>query len=164
MREGDAPPPAIRSNETFEAFIAGDGRRLRRALVAHYGTDIGPDVAADALAWAWEHWVEVEVMANPAGYLYRVAQSRARRHWRWRRRVVLPPEEGPDGHGPEPGLARALASLPDAQRVAVLLVHAHGHSYEEAAALLDIPVSTIRNHVHRGMAKLRKSLGVADAR
>jgi hypothetical protein len=44
---------------TFDAFMVGDGARLRRVLIAHFGIETGPDVAADAFAWAWEHWDEV---------------------------------------------------------------------------------------------------------
>ena len=46
--------------------------------------------------------------------------------------------------------------------MAVLLVHAHGHTYEEAAAVLGVPVTTVRNHLHRGLARLRATLGVTD--
>jgi DNA-directed RNA polymerase specialized sigma24 family protein len=68
-------------------------------------------------------------------------------------------EESGDGMPePNPGLQVALAQLTHDQRVAVLLVHAHGYSYAEATALLEISVSTLRNHVHRGMNRLRKTL------
>lgn len=76
----------------FDAFAAGDGERLRRVLVARYGVEIGNDVCADALAYAWEHWERVGPMDNPVGYLYRVAQSASRRHRRWRQRPQLPIE------------------------------------------------------------------------
>ena len=33
---------------------------------------------AEALAWAWENWERVQGLTNPAGYLYRVAQSKSR--------------------------------------------------------------------------------------
>lgn len=158
----DPPSETTGAAEAYERFVGVEGLRLRRALVAHYGTEVGPEVTADALAWGWEHWTELEAMANPVGYLFRVGQSNARRHWRWRRRVCLPAEHAGERPQPEPALPAALAALPDAHRVAVLLVHGHGHSYEEAAALLDVPVSTLRNHLHRGMARLRDLLGVDD--
>jgi RNA polymerase sigma factor (sigma-70 family) len=60
---------------------------------------------------------------------------------------------------PEPGLHQALATLSPAQRVAVLLVHGLGWSYAEAADAMNIPVTTIRNHLHRGLKRLRRSLG-----
>jgi DNA-directed RNA polymerase specialized sigma24 family protein len=102
-------------------------------------------------------------MANPDGYLYRVGQSSVRRQHRWRRRVMLPaipPARLPDV---EPGLPAAIAKLSPQQRLAVLLVHAHGWTHEEAATALEIDVSTLRNHLRRGLLKLRTTLGVDDA-
>ena len=54
----------------FDEFAAEAAPRLRRALVAAYGLDIGVDAAADAMAWAYAHRDEVSVMENPAGYLW----------------------------------------------------------------------------------------------
>jgi RNA polymerase sigma-70 factor (ECF subfamily) len=143
----------------FEAFVAVDGERLRRVVAAHFGVEVGGEVSADALAWAWEHWEQVRAMANPVGYLYRVAQSSARRHRRWRRPVGLLPQPHDELAGVEPGLDVALAQLPRAQRVAVLLVHGLGWSYQETADAMGVPVSSVRNYVHRGLGGLRKTLG-----
>ena len=72
---------------------------------------------------------------------------------------MLPVEESTEfNHEPEPGLHDALQCLTDDQRVAVLLVHAHGYSYAEAAGILEIPVTTLRNNIHRGMNRLRRQL------
>lgn len=144
---------------SYEAFLSSDGARLRRLLVAHYGTDVGTEVNSDMLLWAWEHWDELASVTNRLSFLYRVAQSNTRRYWRWRRRPSFPPEASTTKPDPEPGLPAALARLPEAHRVAVLLVHAHGWSYGEVAEAVGAPVSTVRNHVHRGMLKLRLILG-----
>jgi hypothetical protein len=40
----------------FERFAAETGPRLRTALTAAYGPDVGADAAAEALAYGWEHW------------------------------------------------------------------------------------------------------------
>jgi RNA polymerase sigma-70 factor (ECF subfamily) len=145
--------------ESFEAFVESVSPRLSRAFVARYGVELGAEAFADALGWAWEHRDELASMENATGYLYRVGQTSVRTNLRRRRRAVLPVEESVHAM-PEasPGLHVALAYLTDDQRAAVVLVHAHGYSYAEAAALLDISVSTLRNHVHRGMNRLRKRL------
>ena len=99
-------------------------------------------------------------MANPVGYLYRVGQSSARRHRRWARRVVMPPEPQTEALSlMEPGLDAALVRLSAAQRVAVVLVHGLDWSYQDVADALDVPVSSVRNYVHHGMARLRRELG-----
>ena len=60
----------------------------------------------------------------------------------------------------EPGLARSLAELPERQRVCVYLLHGCGWSTPEVADLLDVSVSTVRNHVARALDHLRRDLGV----
>src|SRR3954447_2141911 len=72
----------------FGDFVGLVEQRLRRALVAAYGAEVGRDATADALAWAWQHWDRVQGMANPAGYLWRVGQTSARRGGRTRSREV----------------------------------------------------------------------------
>jgi hypothetical protein len=96
-------------------------------------------------------------MANPAGYLYRVGVSRVRYP------AVTPVLVDPiDWRDPwiEPGLEIGLAALSENQRTAVVLHHGLDWSYEEIGSLMEVSVSTVRNHVRRGVQKLRASLGV----
>ena len=53
--------------------------RLRHALTASFGSQLGKDVAADALAHAWVHWDVVSVTENRLGYVYGVGRNMARR-------------------------------------------------------------------------------------
>jgi DNA-directed RNA polymerase specialized sigma24 family protein len=148
------------TGERFSRFVAETEPRLRRALVAFYGLEVGREATADALEVAWARWDSVETMANPIGYLFRVGQSRSRRYRR--RAVVLPAVPEPELPDIDPRLPRALAGLSNQQRAAVLLVHAHGWTLAEAADALDCGVSTVRNHLDRGMRRLRASLGGDD--
>lgn len=150
--------PASKVGDDFDTFARTHGDRLRCLLVARYGVEVGNDVCSDALTYAWEHWNEIQAMANPIGFLYRVAQSASRRHFRWRRAVHLPAELPRTSPEPHPELDAALKRLSDGQRVSVLLVHAFGWSYDDVAEALDVPTSTVRNHIHRGIARLRKEL------
>ncbi len=52
-------------------------------------------------------------------------------------------------------LDRALAKLPDKQRVPILLVGLEGMHYQATAALLGIPVGTVRSRISRGREALR---------
>lgn len=163
MRRGEAPVvPAAAAPESvteFEAFVRGVEPRLRRALVAAYGFEDGRDATAEALAYAWEHWVRVREMPNAAGYLFRVAQSGRRR----RRVPVLYDVSGWPEHLFEPGLPGALAALSRRQRVAVVLVHGFGYTLHEVAELTGLRRTTVQTHSDRGLAQLRKRLGVTDA-
>ncbi len=142
----------------YEAFVRRDGARLRAGLVAAYGPDVGADAAAEALAYGFEHWAEVATMANPSGYLYRVGQSEARRHFR--PSGFLPARAARGLPDFEPALAPALEALTESQRVGVVLVHALGWTLTDAAAVLDIDISTLRTHIARAMTKLRTHLEV----
>ena len=153
----DPDPSATKNDEDFARFVQAALPRLRRALVARYGIVTGTEAHADAVAYAWEHRARLASMANPVGYLYRVGQTSVRSQRR--PRVVLPPEDEHEIARSEPRLHEVLARLSEDQRSAVLLVHAHGWTYADAADVLGIPVSTLRNHVHRGMKRLRRSLG-----
>ncbi|MGH1490332.1 MAG: RNA polymerase sigma factor [Acidimicrobiales bacterium] len=44
------------------------------------------------------------------------------------------------------------------QRVAIVMVHGHGHSYAEAAEVLGVPITTVSNHLNRGLGRLRQYL------
>src|ERR1700731_3918434 len=52
-------------------------------------------------------------------------------------------------------LDQALAQLPEEQRQVILLVGLEGVSYEDAAAILDVPIGTIRSRLSRGRESLR---------
>lgn len=142
----------------FSAFFALAEPRLRRALVAAHGGERGREATAEALAWAWEHWNEVEGMVNPIGYLYRVGRSRTRGR---RHRVVFARADGGD-HWVEPGLGVALAALTERQRLAVGLVHGYGWTLREVADVCGLRVTTVQNHLERGTARLRLLLGASE--
>ena len=54
---------------------------------------------------------------------------------------------------------RALRTLPDEQREAVLLVMVEGYSYKEAAEIIDCPVGTLNSRLVRGRDALLTRLG-----
>jgi RNA polymerase sigma factor (sigma-70 family) len=151
--------------DSYTSFVEDAGQRLRLALIARYGPDIGAEATAEALAYGWEHWDRLTSMENPAGYLYRVGQSRSRslfraRRW-WNRRSSFPvPVDNPEP-AVEPALPAALGSLSEKQRVAVLLVHGFGYSVREVALLLNVTPSTIQRNADRALSRLRDSLGVS---
>lgn len=142
----------------FEEFAAEMEPRLRRAFGAR-GLERAADATSEALAYAWTEWDRVVEMENAAGYLYRVGISRTRRLWE-RRPPTLPSPESIGLPDVEPSLIPALRALPDTQRTAVWLVHACGWSYAETAIAMGIGASTVGTHVARGLASLRKTLGV----
>jgi RNA polymerase sigma-70 factor (ECF subfamily) len=61
-------------------------------------------------------------------------------------------------------LERAIAKLPEEQRSVLLLVGLEGMRYEEVAAVLDVPVGTIRSRLSRGREMLRQLMGLNPER
>ena len=150
--------PATKS-DLFTDFVREVEPRLHVALIALMGTDNAREATADALLWAWENWERVETMENPAGYLYRVARTKARKLFRTL--PVLPAAPHGDMPWVEPKLPDAVARLPESQRVVVVMVHALGWTQAEVARFLDLSHGAVQKHAERGLAKLRRSLGGA---
>lgn len=149
-------PPETAAGRDSPGLLRDAEPRLRIALAAAVGQDIGRDATAEALAYGWQHWDRIEPMKNPIGYLYRVGRTSVRPP----RRLRLP--DIPLAHTPhvEPALPAALAKLSDRQRVVVVLVHGFDWKYNEVAELLEVDTPTVATHMRRGLAKLRRSLKV----
>jgi DNA-directed RNA polymerase specialized sigma24 family protein len=143
----------------FEDFVLATQPRLSRALAAAYGFEDGRDATAEALAYAFEHWDELQRVGNLPGYLFRVGLTRGRP--RRRQRVLFAIPDGAD-HSFEPALPDALAALTQRQRIAVVLVHGYGCTLREVAELTGIKTTTVQNHLTRGLARLRAKLGVTE--
>ncbi|HET7291748.1 MAG TPA: sigma-70 family RNA polymerase sigma factor [Vicinamibacteria bacterium] len=96
--------------------------------------------------------------------LYRVRADHYRRIGRSIQTVELE-GDGPATAAPQDTLARgqedvarALAELPECFRGAVVLRDIQEFSYEEIAAILDVPIGTVMSRIHRGRALLRRAL------
>jgi RNA polymerase sigma-70 factor (ECF subfamily) len=61
-------------------------------------------------------------------------------------------------HELEQALACAVAELPEVYRTVVTLRYTEELSYEDIAVVLKLPVNTVRTHLFRAKAMLRKSL------
>jgi DNA-directed RNA polymerase specialized sigma24 family protein len=153
-------PEAVTDGLDFDAFIGRVDRPLRQALVGALGSQRGAEAHAAALSYAWIHRDRVTALDSPVGYLYRVGRSSVRS-----RRRRLPPAYPPADPGNpefEPRLPAALAALSSRQRLSVFLVVGCGWPAAEAARLQEISESTVRAHVVRGLARLRRELGVDE--
>ena len=120
---------------------------------------MGEEAAADALAHAWENWDRISGKDNPLAYVYGVGRNKARRMTLWRRPMFVDMDQHrlPDV---EPGLPRALARLSEKQRIVVMLVYCFEWTLSEVAELLGTEKGTVQKHAERGLARLRKTLGV----
>ena len=63
-------------------------------------------------------------------------------------------------------LEEALALLPDEAREVVVLRFAEGLSYQEIAEVMDLPIGTVKTHIHRARQRLKRhfsALGLEGA-
>lgn len=148
-------------HESFEQFAGRFGPRLHEALVPVAGLDRAHDAASEALVYAWEHWDHVRGLGNPEGYLYVMARRRALREL-GSPTPLLPIADPTELPEVEPGLVDALSRLSEMQRQVVYLVEGFGWGLTDVSRLLDISVSTVRNHHARGLDRLRAHLHVDD--
>lgn len=112
-------------------------------------------------------------------YLYRIAVNVAQNEWKRRKRQERPlisiSEEGSawedrlehpaqnaeqqiEGREFRLLLEQQLLELSSVERTVLVLYHQEERSYEQIAAALNMPIGTIRTHLHRGRKKLRERL------
>lgn len=75
-------------------------------------------------------------------------------------RKIVPLDKIPvqSSSAPDPDLAIALEALPEKLRLPLVLCYSEGMTYEEAADVLRIPMTTLRGRLRRGKKELRKEL------
>lgn len=96
---------------------------------------------------------------NPGGYLRSAVVSRCRSALRRRRILAAAPPDPPADLADSAGeLWDVLGRLSEDQRVAVVLRYYGRYRATEIAEILDLPSSTVRSHLRRGLATLRKEL------
>ena len=67
-------------------------------------------------------------------------------------------EAGSLGDEIDADVARAINALPHDYKMALLLVDIQGHTYQEVAETLAVPVGTVMSRLYRGRAKIEKTL------
>lgn len=155
---GDAAAP------DFESWAAARGPALVRfAHLVTGGSPDAPDLVQDALAQVWARWRRLD--GDAEAYARRCITNGSVSRWRrlGRLRLVAQvaerPVPDPTGALDDADQAWALlATLTPVQRAAVVLRFYEERSYAEIGALLDVPETTARSHVHRALRALRTRL------
>ena len=133
------------------------------------------DVVQAAVERALKHADSWERGTRLDSWLFRIMQNLWRDELRSHRRRSEPLEMaadivGMDGrdvaikHIQSMQATAALAELPDEHRTVIGLVVMEGMSYQEAAAILDIPIGTVMSRLARARARLASTLGDAPPR
>jgi RNA polymerase sigma-70 factor (ECF subfamily) len=153
------------SNGFKEDLIAGIPvlRAFARALSGN--RDRADDLVQETLAKAIAHREQYRPGTNLHAWLVTILRNQYYSEGRRRRREVADPDgahaarlfELPrhDGVLAMQDFLAALQTLPDDQREALLLVGVSEFSYEDASAVLDAPVGTVKSRVSRARARLQ---------
>lgn len=176
--------PRDRRHDRDDAALAadaagGDRRALEALLERHFDMvhavcrrvtgdrDDALDATQEALVAVARHIGRWDGRAKFTTWLYRVAMNAALDELRRRGRRPVPADVLPDGQGRsfEPGVdARldvdaALAGLSAEFRAAVVLRDLCDLAYKDIAAVLDVPIGTVRSRIARGRSALADILG-----
>ena len=142
------------------------------ALTILHDRDLADEVAQEAFVRAWRHAATYDARRGRVPtWLLAIARNLAIDHARMRSPTPVDPDviaseldlahvDSPIDVGDRDSLRRAIASLPDEQRRALVLATYAGRTAREIAELDGVPLGTVKTRIRSAMLKLRESLGV----
>ena len=167
--DADVPESRALSDEEFKTELAQVIPHLRAFGRSLSGSrDLADDLVQETLLKAWAARERFQAGTNMRAWTFIILRNlflsqmrRARFKGEWddfTTGKLLAAPAGQDRQVELSDLQRALLQLPQAQREALILVGAGGFAYEEAAAICNCAVGTIKSRVARGRAALETIL------
>ena len=154
------------SNEQteFTDFFRSSWEPCLRAVLAVVGSpQLAEDQVAEAFAKAWASWRKVRRHPAPKAWVVRTALNTGASWWRRRgREMPLADHDltapGDLGDGLDASLLAGLRRLPARQREVIALRIFLDLDTDTIARQLGIEAGTVRMHLSRGVAALRREL------
>lgn len=156
---------AVPSTSTFEDFVAAHGGTLSGfALLIAGNPHDAQDALQEALIGLYPKWQRVAEQGDPLAYVRRsIINQHLSAHRKLRRLVTLDQSRTPttdpirtvDG---KDWAIRLIGTLPDRQRIAVVLRVMEEREFAEIADALGVTEANARKITSRGMAALRARL------
>jgi RNA polymerase sigma-70 factor (ECF subfamily) len=137
------------------------------------------DLVQETFLRAYRGWHSFRPGSDPRRWLFTICRNAFVRQ-RVRRRSVVESDDGDvdalpavesharamrEGLGElfelldvRPAIERAIAGLPEPHHSILVLVDLEDHSYEEAAAILEVPVGTVRSRLFRARRMIQEAL------
>lgn len=150
-------------------------RRIFAFIYRYVGSsEEARDLTQNTFAKAFENLGRLSDPARFSSWLYTIALNECRMRFRRRKRVQhvsIEDEQAPelelvaDEASPEEGAARheqagrlreALGHLPDEQRAVIVMKEYQGLKFQEIAAIVDVPLSTVKSRMYLGLKTLRR--------
>lgn len=151
-------PAEVSQQERFTAWVQPSLVAMSRFAHRLVGPGEADDVVQEALVRAWRRWSTFDpTRGTPTAWLLAIVADRARRHPR-PRHVLM--EAAHASAGPvDLDLERAIARLPERQRIAVTLFYFVDLDVAAIAEVMDIAPGTVKATLHRGRERLRTLIG-----
>lgn len=164
----DALVAAVRdgSERAFNLLVDRHQQAVRTFLRGITSWDDADDIAQETFLAAWTHARSFRG-GNVRAWLFSIAWRKAKgaqRSWFRRRRRdseyqgAAAPTRDMDTED-RLAVRQALATLPLAQRAAVVLSFGCGLTHPETAEVLAAPLGTVKSHILRGRERMRAALG-----
>jgi RNA polymerase sigma factor (sigma-70 family) len=151
----------LRSARAFDVLYREQADRLWRAVFAYTGDrEVTSDAVAEAFAQSLRRGEELR---SPKAWVWRAAFQIARGELK-RRAALSPFADERSYEMPEPAwqLVGALRSLPERQRVILVLRYYADYPVRDIAEIVGSTAATVRVHLSRGRRRLRKLLEDED--
>jgi len=158
-------------NKAFAELVRRHQGRVRGLLVRLTGDRVlADDLAQEVFLRTFRGLVGFEGRSRVSTWIYRIAYNVYLNHRARVRELAALPEEfdhraaAPDDrHSANRAdlrrdLASAVCGLPEHYRAVVTLYYLEDVSYPEIADILDLPLGTVKTHLHRAKRLLRASL------
>jgi RNA polymerase sigma factor (sigma-70 family) len=165
---------------SFEQVVREHQQMVFRTLLRLTGSrEHLDDLAQDVFLRLFRALPQFRGEALVATYLYRIAVNVAQDEWKRRRKesqsLVSISDEDSDWENRLPHPARNAAEqmeerefagvveeqlqrLSGIERAVLVLYHQEERTYEQIALALNLPIGTVRTHLHRGRKKLREGI------
>ncbi len=176
-RLGRALTKAAHGDSTAFAELVEEHQGMVFSIAYHFVQDasLAEDLAQEVFLELYQGLAAIQSPTHLMYWLRKVTANRCIDHGRSKtRRRELALEEAPEpAAAAAPAdpllserLQKSLATLPEKQRMVVILRYQEGLGPAEIGELLRMPVNTVKSTLHRSLADLRKSLtrGIREVR
>lgn len=156
-----------RYDEALEQLVDRYRHKVFRLAVAMLrDPGLAEETAQEVFLKIWRALPGYNGQASLSTWLYAIARNTCLSQIRYRRlRVTVTLEEPAartaSARQPDSGyldVRRHMEELPEVQRQVLALFYLQEKSYDDVAALLDMPVGTVKSHLHRARRALADRL------
>lgn len=155
----------VSDEERFRAFYAEHARLVRGVVFGMCGPRFLDDLAQDVFVKAWRGLDGFEGRSAPRTWLYRITVRTVIDHLRSRGAkafestdmdtLASAPAEANSETEERKLVREAVAQLDEAHRAVVVLHYFEDQALGEIAAILEIPLGTVKSRLHFAKEKLR---------